>query len=133
MSESCSGLITKMKYSRYIYATLCLVGFAIFLNVLAWILNTRLDNEPIVHDTFVSYNKVTMKRSDAESVLAVIGAEGFDSAFNHYSTFRDIHDVKFHELRRAYIAASKELANYLADASGTRDEIPYYMSFDGND
>lgn len=120
-----------MKYIRYIYALLCLVGFVIFLNILVWILNTRLDNEPVIEGTFVSYKHVTMKRSDAESVLAVISAEGFDNAFNHQSTFRDINDVKFHELRTAYIAASKELANYLADASGTRDDIPYYMSFEG--
>lgn len=133
MFELCFGSITNMKYSRYIYAALCIVGFVIFLNVLTWILNTRLDYEPEVPDTFISYGQVTMKRSDAESVLAIISAEGFDSAFNHHSTFRDINDVKFHELRRAYIAASKELANYLADASGTRDDIPYYMSFNGNE
>jgi len=109
-----------------------MVGFAIFLNVLTWILTTRLNNELVVQDTFVSYNKVTMKRADAQSVLAVISAEGFDNAFNHQSTFKDINDTKFHELRRAYIAASKELANYLADASGSQDDIPYYMSFDSN-
>ena len=121
-----------MKYIRYIYALLCLVGFVIFLNILVWVLNTRLDNKPIIEDTFVSYKHVTMKRSDAESVLAVISAEGFDNAFNHQSSFRDINDVKFHELRKAYIASSKELANYLSDASGTRDDIPYYMSFNSN-
>lgn len=101
-----------------------MIGFAIFLNGLAYILTAQ---EPAPIDTFVSYNKVTMKASDAESVLAVISAEGFDNAFNHQSTFRDINDVKFHELRRAYIAASKELANYLADAAHSEDKIPYYM------
>ena len=132
MFVSFFGSTINMKYSRYIYAFLCLVGFAIFANMLAWIVTTRLDSEPVVRDTFVSYGQVTMKRSDAESVLAIISAEGFDSAFNHQSTFKDIGDVRFHDLRRAYIAASRELANYLADAAGTRDDIPYYMSFDGN-
>jgi len=102
------------------------------MNVLSWILTVRLDGETNVEDTFVTYSKVTMKRSDAESVLAIISAEGFDSAFNHHSTFKDIGDVKFHELRQAYIAASKELANYLADAAGSNDSIPYYMTLEGN-
>lgn len=131
MFELCFGSITNMKYSRYIYAILCMVGFAILVNSLA-LLITFKSNEYFYEDTFVSYKNVTMKRSDAQSVLAVISAEGFDNAFNHQSTFKDINDVKFHELRRAYIAASKELANYLADASGSQDDIPYYMSFDNN-
>lgn len=120
------------KYIRYVYALLCIVGFALFVNILALILTTHLDEQPVIEDTFVSYKHVTMKRSDAESVLAIISAEGFDNAFNHQSTFKDISDVKFHDLRTAYITASRELANYLADASGTPDRKPYYMSFDGN-
>lgn len=131
MFELCFGSITNMKYSRYIYAILCMVGFAILVNSLAWLITFK-SNEYFYEDTFVSYKNVTMKRSDAQSVLAIISAEGFDNAFNHQSTFKDINDVKFHELRRAYIAASKELANYLADASGSQDDIPYYMSFDNN-
>ena len=131
MFELCFGSITKMnfikKYSNYIYAALIMIGFAIFLNGLAFILTAQ---EPAPIDTFVSYNKVTMKASDAESVLAVISAEGFDNAFNHQSTFRDINDVKFHELRRAYIATSKELANYLADAVKDNNKLPYYMTYD---
>lgn len=105
-----------------------MIAFAIFLNGLTYILTAREEVPPI--DTFVSYSKVTMKASDAESVLAVISAEGFDNAFNHQSTFRDINDVKFHELRRAYIAASKELANYLSDAVKDNNKLPYYMSYD---
>ena len=119
-----------MKYSRYIYAFLCIAGFAIFLNILAWILNTRLDNEPVVQDTFVSYNKVTMKRSDAESVLSMINTEGFDHTFNHLTTFRDIGDHKFHELRKAYIAASKDLMGYVAEAAGKAHNVPYYMAYE---
>jgi hypothetical protein len=75
--------------------------------------------------TFANYS-VRMKASDAESVLAVISAEGFDQAFNHYSSYRDIGDPRFHELRKAYISASKDLMDYLQDASG-KNGTPYYL------
>ena len=116
--------------TRHIHAVIITLVFAVFLNALGWVVVTRTEPEITEKDTFVSYNKVTMKASDAESVLAVISAEGFDSTFNHQSTFRDIGDVKFHELRKAYIAASQELMNYLADSAGKKDNIPYYMAYE---
>lgn len=117
--------------TNYIPAILFIIGYVILMNIITFVVVTGT-NDNIIEDKFVTYDRVTMKRSDAESVLAVISAEGFDNAFNHQSSFKDIGDVKFHELRRAYIAASKELSNYLADAVGNQDSIPYYMSFEGN-
>lgn len=116
--------------TQYIHAILVMLGFTIFLNALGWIVVTRTEPDITEQDTFVTYNQVTMKASDAESVLAVISAEGFDNTFNHQSTFRDINDDKFHELRKAYIAASQELMNYLADSAGKKDNIPYYMAYE---
>ena len=89
----------------------------------------------LVHKTQVEIdrevNYVThMKASDAESVLAIINAEGFDNAFNHYSSYRDINDMKFHDLRRAYIAASKELKEYLEESAGKMHNVSYYLSYE---
>ena len=116
--------------TRYIHAMLVMIGFVVFLNALGWIVVTRTEYNITEKDTFVTYNRVTMSPSDAESVLAIISAEGFDNTFNHQSTFRDIGDVKFHELRKAYIAASQELMNYLADSAGKKDNVPYYMAYE---
>lgn len=116
--------------TQYIHAIIVMLGFALFLNALGWIVATRSAPAITEKDTFVGYDQVTMKASDAESVLAIISAEGFDNTFNHQSTFRDIGDVKFHELRKAYIAASQELMNYLADSAGKKDSIPYYMAYE---
>lgn len=70
-----------------------------------------------------------MKVSDAESIIAIITAEGFDQAFSyHYSTYKDINDTKFHDLRKAYIAASKELIDYVVESTGKVDNIPYYFT-----
>ncbi len=127
--SSFSSLIRKSNMKpQYVYAGLAILGYTIFLNSLAWIVVTRTDAIAPEEDVFATYTKVTMKPSDAESVMAVISAEGFDNAFNHQSTFRDIGDAKFHELRKAYIAASQELMNYLADSAGKKDNIPYYMA-----
>ena len=107
---------------RYVFLTAILIGTT--LNVFALVALTRPVQEP---ETTIARYSVKMKASDAESVLAVISAEGFDQAFNHYSTYRDIGDVKFHELRKAYIAASKELMDYLEEAHGKNANVPYYL------
>lgn len=116
--------------TRFAYAVLTMLGFAIFINALGWVVITRTEQVITEEDTYITYNTVTMKSSDAESVLAVINAEGFDNTFNHQSTFRDINDSKFHELRKAYIATSQELMNYLVDSVGKKDSIPYYMAYE---
>jgi hypothetical protein len=39
--------------------------------------------------------------------------EGFHYCFNHYSSFNDIEDEKFHKLRKAYLKAADELEKYI--------------------
>jgi hypothetical protein len=42
----------------------------------------------------------------------VVAIEGFDYAFRSYTAFEDVKDERFHELRKAYIAAADALADY---------------------
>jgi len=51
--------------------------------------------------------------NDWESVAYRMEAEGFHYCFKHYSTFEEIEDEKFHELRLAYLKAAYELENYV--------------------
>ena len=111
---------------RYVYAVLIMIGFAIFVNGLAYIVINR--TEVINDEENVIYFGITMKQADAESVLAVVSAEGFDPAFSHLSSYRDISDKRFHELRKAYLLAREELYNYLNEAAHQSVEKPYYMA-----
>jgi len=54
-----------------------------------------------------------MKQADREEVLDVVDNEGFDYAFVNHSSFTEIKDEKFHELREEYIEAHKKLAAYI--------------------
>lgn len=46
-------------------------------------------------------------------VKAKMRDEGFHYCFKHYSSFIEIEDPKFHELRKAYLSAADELSNYV--------------------
>jgi len=116
----------KIKYRIFWATVICLLSI-IYFNGLIYIVNTRA-NPLEKSDIDVFHN--TMKPSDAESVMAIISAEGFDNTFNHQSTFRDIGDHKFHELRKAYVAASRELMDYIAESAGKVNNIPYYMAYE---
>lgn len=116
----------KLKY-RILWATVICVLFAVYINGLAYIVNTKTKQ---AEEIGIDFHYNTMKPSDAESVLAIISAEGFDNTFNHQSTFRDIGDHKFHELRKAYVAASRELMDYIAESAGKVNNIPYYMAYE---
>ena len=54
-----------------------------------------------------------MKNSDKEELLARIDNEGFDYVFVHYSNFEFIKDKEFHELRKKFLEARENLANYI--------------------
>lgn len=54
-----------------------------------------------------------MNPTDQESVADVVEQEGFDYAFRHYSDFKQIKDVHFHRLRKAYKDAAEELIEYV--------------------
>ena len=53
--------------------------------------------------------------NDWESVAYRMKAEGFHYCFEWYSTFEEIEDEKFHELRLAYLKAASELENYVSN------------------
>ena len=109
---------------RYFYAFLALALFSAVVNLLAYIVVM-----PRADDDFnIPSFKNTMKQADAESVIQVIQAESFDSAFSHYSTYRDINDTKFHELRKSYISSRNELMEYINEAAHKKVEVPYYMA-----
>jgi hypothetical protein len=91
---------------------------------------TRIKTENVPHEIEEPSYEITLNAAHAESVLAVVNAESFDEAFRHYSTYRDIPDAKFHELRRAYINAADELMIYLVKAAGNAPELPYYMRYE---
>ncbi len=48
-----------------------------------------------------------------EDVLSVIESEGFDYTFADYSSFEDVDDDEFHELREGFLNARKRLVRFL--------------------
>lgn len=48
-----------------------------------------------------------------ENVSYRMRAEGFHYCFENYSTFEEVEDPKFHELRKAYLKAASELKCYV--------------------
>ena len=65
-------------------------------------------------------NKIVTKQ-DLSDVQYRIENEGFDYCFRCYSNFEEINDEKFHELRKAYIKAAKELEKYVENNSEEKD------------
>lgn len=53
-----------------------------------------------------------------EYMQSKIENEGFEYAFVGYSDFKDINDVKFHELREKYLQARIDLIKYLELGNG---------------
>jgi len=123
---SLGKLTMKLRY-RLFLSFIVLMAFVAYVNMLAYIVNVYKKEPDEIVTEEVNYVG-SMKALDAESVLAIISAEGFDNAFNHYSSYRDIDDTKFHDLRKAYIAASKELKEYLEESAGKVNNVPYYLA-----
>lgn len=48
--------------------------------------------------------------------------EGLDYAFRQYSSFEDVEDEDFHDLRMAYVEAADALANYIGYDSEDEEE-----------
>jgi len=111
--------------TRYIYVVLIMLCFGAFINGMGYMITRpQAFKEEDVH---IPIYRNTMKKEDAESVMSIIDTEGFDNTFNHLTTFRDIGDHRFHELRRAYVNASQELKDYLTEAVHRKNEVPYYL------
>lgn len=53
------------------------------------------------------------EEKDLQYVAEAIDMEGFDYALRHWSSFGEIKDEKFHELRQAYIDAANKLEAYV--------------------
>ena len=50
--------------------------------------------------------------------------EGFHYCFKHYSSFKEVEDEKFHELRRKYLEISNEIEEYVhSKINELRNEI----------
>lgn len=54
-----------------------------------------------------------MKKSELKEIQQIIDNEGFDYTFANYSSFSDIKDEKFHELRNEFLNARAKLGKYL--------------------
>jgi hypothetical protein len=54
-----------------------------------------------------------MTEKEKIRVDEIVQSEGFEYTFLNYSSFRDIKDEKFHQLRQAYIAAKLQLEEYI--------------------
>jgi len=52
-----------------------------------------------------------------------INGEGFHYCFVNYSSFSEIKDKKFHELREKYIEASKDLERYIDKTINEEENI----------
>jgi hypothetical protein len=99
--------------------------FTLMINLFGYMISrSYATSEEYFHTSYSN----TMKQSDAESVIAIIQAETFDNAFSHYSSYRDISDTKFHDLRKSYLAARNELMDYINEAAHTKIEVPYYLA-----
>ena len=72
-------------------------------------------------------NDLHQELDDLTYLNAKMRDEGFDYCFRHYSSFEEIKDEKFHELRLKYIQIAEELENYVeTQYELTQDEIDNY-------
>ena len=72
-------------------------------------------------------NDLHQELDDLIYLNAKMRDEGFDYCFRHYSSFEEIKDEKFHELRLKYIQIAEELENYVETQYELKqDEIDNY-------
>ena len=78
-------------------------------------------------------NDLHQELEDLTYLNAKMRDEGFDYCFRHYSSFEEIKDEKFHELRLKYIQIAEELENYVETQYELKqDEIDNYEEEDEN-
>lgn len=68
------------------------------------------------HFEFLALFDLTHKepnKEDFHRILAKTESEGFDYCFDGYSSWKDIDDPIFHDLRANYLKAKKELEQYI--------------------
>ena len=74
-----------------------------------------------------------MKAEEAENwnnVYYRMDAEGFHYCFKHYSSFEEIEDEKFHELREKYLEVAKELEQYITNKN---NEANWELEYDDDE
>lgn len=57
--------------------------------------------------------RVEMTPKEAQDVRNAVENDGFDYSFRRYSDFEEVKSTRFHELRNAYVAAAKALAEFV--------------------
>ena len=78
-------------------------------------------------------NELYQELDDLSYLNAKMRDEGFDYCFRHYSSFEEIKDEKFHELRLKYIQIAEELENYVETQYELKqNEIDNYEEKDEN-
>ena len=69
-------------------------------------------------------DKLQKELEEIEMVRYRMDAEGFHYCFKHYSSFKEVQDEKFHELRRKYLEISHVLEEYVhSKINSLNDEI----------
>ena len=58
-------------------------------------------------------DKLQEQLEEFEMVRYRMENEGFNYCFKHYSSFKEVEDEKFHELRIKYLEISQELEEYV--------------------
>ena len=58
-------------------------------------------------------DKLQEQLEEFEMVRYRMENEGFNYCFKHYSSFKEVEDEKFHELRKKYLEISQELEEYV--------------------
>lgn len=74
---------------------------------------------PALDDLAPEYSGPVLTSEYAESIMSIVQTEGLDYAFSHYAIYRDVNDMKFHELRQKYIEAAKEIRQYVESKVAT--------------
>ena len=69
-------------------------------------------------------DKLQEELEEIEMVRYRMENEGFHYCFKHYSSFKEVQDEKFHELRKKYLEISNELEEYVhSKINSLNDEI----------
>ena len=69
-------------------------------------------------------DKLQEQLEEFEMVRYRMDNEGFHYCFKHYSSFKEVEDEKFHELRIKYLEISQELEEYVhSKINSLNDEI----------
>jgi hypothetical protein len=79
----------------------------------------------------MSLEKLEEQLENLQMVRYRMDAEGFHYCFKHYSSFKEVEDEKFHELRIQYLKIANELEQYVhSKISELEDDVNNHYSND---